>query len=65
MSRNISAVKVGFLSFPIALWIALIEWDYGWVMTLIVIVPLTFLVAIGLALVLELIVEPLLRWLNK
>lgn len=55
--------KIILLSFPIALWY-LFPLSFDW-FTILMIVPVTALVALGLALVLEIIIEPLVRWINK
>ncbi len=57
--------KVISVSFLISLWIAIFYWDLGWVMTLIVIMPLTFLVGMGVAVLLEAVFEPMVRWFKK
>jgi|Wag4MinimDraft_6_1082665.scaffolds.fasta_scaffold203606_1 hypothetical protein len=57
--------KVISVSFLISLWIAIFYWDLGWVMTLIVIMPLTFLVGMGVAVLLEAVLEPMVRWFKK
>ncbi len=57
--------KIFFVSFLIALWVAIFYWDLGWVMTLIVIMPLTFLVGMGVAVLLEAVLEPMVRWFKK
>jgi hypothetical protein len=55
--------KLMLLSFPIALWY-LISTGWGWG-TVLMIVPVTAVVALGLAAVFEWILEPLVRWINK
>jgi hypothetical protein len=57
--------KVISVSFLISLWLAIFYWDLGLVMTLIVIAPTTVLVGMGVAFVLEYVLEPLLRWFSK
>ena len=57
--------KIIFISFLISLWVLATDPDMGWVMTLILIAPTTFLVGMGIAFVLEYFIEPLLRWIKK
>jgi hypothetical protein len=56
--------KIFLLSFPITLWLLIRENGFDW-FTVMLIVPMTALVALGLAAVFELILEPLVRWINK
>lgn len=58
-------VKVMSVSFLLALWILLFYFDSGWFMSLLLIAPMTALVGMGLALVLEYVLEPVLRWFKK
>ena len=57
--------KIGFISFLLALWILIFYFDSGWFLTLLLSAPMTALVGMGLALVLEYVLEPLLRWIKK
>ena len=65
MSQETSMPKIGSISFLISLWILIFYWDFGWVMTLIMILPMTALVGMGLAIALEWVIEPLVRGINK
>jgi len=58
-------VKVMSVSFLLALWILFFYFDSGWFMSLLLIAPMTALVGMGLALVLEYVLEPVLRWFKK
>jgi hypothetical protein len=61
---NNAPAKIALISFPITLWLLIRENGFGW-FTVITILPMTFLVALGLAAILEWIIEPLVRWINK
>ncbi len=65
MSQESSMPKIGLISFLISLWILIFYWDFGWIMTLIMILPMTALVGMGVAVVLEWVIEPLVRWINN
>jgi hypothetical protein len=65
LSQNSSMQKIGLISFLISLWIVIFYFDSGWVMTLILIFPMTALVGMGVAIALEWVIEPLVRWINK
>lgn len=63
-SVNNAPAKIALISFPITLWLLIRENGFDW-FTVVMIAPMTFLVALGLAAILEWIIEPLVRWINK
>lgn len=65
MAQDKQVAKLSFVSLLAALWVLIFKWEMGWVMTLLLIVPLTALIALWLAFALNMIIEPLVRWFNK
>jgi hypothetical protein len=57
--------KLGFVSFLFTLWLLIFYWEFDWFLFIVVIIPLTAVVAGVLAFILDMILKPIVEWFNK
>jgi len=47
------------------LWLLIFYWEFDWFLFIVVIIPLTAVVAGVLAFILDMILKPIVEWFNK